>query len=164
MFPFGRRDGRRGAPLALLVAGALLVAAGPAGARGNDDARLALHLLPVQPGNACGSAAARPGCGGVLTAGQTEPHEYFAYVLVMKGNATEGIAGLQFGITYDGAPTRGVDIYYWNSCTTLQFPMANWPGAGSGNLLTWDPNVKCQRSEPDSACSWLAARASVTSI
>ncbi len=46
----------------------------------------------------------------------------------MKGNATEGIAGLQFGITYDGAPARGVDIYYWNSCTTLQFPMSNWPG------------------------------------
>lgn len=149
MTPFGRRAWPSGATLALLITGALLFLTAPARANGNDDARLALHLLPVQPGNACGSAAAQPGCGGVLTAGQLEPHEYFAYVLVMKGNATEGIAGLQFGITYDGAPTRGVDIYYWNSCTTLQFPMANWPGASSGNLLTWDFNVKCQRAEPD---------------
>lgn len=149
MTPHRTRRGRAPGAIALLGACALLHAGTPARANGNDDSRLALHLLPVSPGNACGSAAARPGCGGLLTAGQTEPHEYFAYVLVMKGNATEGIGGLQFGIDYDNAPTRGVDIYYWNSCTTLQFPMPNWPASGSGNLLTWDPNVQCQRTEPD---------------
>jgi hypothetical protein len=70
MIQFGRRAWRAGATLALLIGGVLATMTAPARANGNDDARLALHLLPVQPGNACGSAAAQPGCGGVLTAGQ----------------------------------------------------------------------------------------------
>lgn len=128
-------------------------------ARPNSDARLALHLTTVTSKNTCARTEAAPACGGVLTRGDLYPTTYYGYLLVMKGNASDGLGGLQCGIQYDGAPQSGVDIFEWHNCATLEFSATGWPGSGGSNLLTWDTLRRCQRGEPAGPGSGVTATA-----
>lgn len=139
----------------ILVAGFSL----PALAGSNNDARLALHLLPRTTKNACGRADATPPCSNIVTNGGLYPTLYYAYLLVTNGDPVGGLAGLQCGISYDGTAHSGVDIFSWNLCATLDFRSGNWPAAGGGNLITWDSNSRCQRNEPGGPGSGVMAAA-----
>lgn len=133
--------------LALVALGLLMNA--PARAAANADARLALHLAAVSTKNACTRAEAAPACAALVTAGDLFPATYYAYLLVTKGDAAAGIAGLQCGLNYNGMTQQGVDVFSWTSCASLDFPSTGWPGPGGGNLVTWDSLTRCQRGQPD---------------
>lgn len=154
-----------------IVAGALPAAslAGP-----NYNAKIAIHLLaptypknPEVPGSrspggvhmfspegfACTRTDAQVGCGHVITHGDLYPKIYFAHVLVLDGDPTAGIAGLQFGIEYGSASSDGIgiDIWNWQLCATMEFNYGvspAWPESGSGNMITWDYVNACQRFVP----------------
>lgn len=132
----------------LLTLLCLLVLPSAARAGGTFVPRLALHLLPVTSKNACGRAGATPACNDVVTQGALYPATYYAYLLVTNGDASAGVAALQCGLDYNGAPHQGVDIFAWVNCADLTFPALNWPAAGSANLIVWDSTVRCQRQEP----------------
>ncbi|HEX7880390.1 MAG TPA: FlgD immunoglobulin-like domain containing protein [Candidatus Eisenbacteria bacterium] len=113
-----------------------------------------LHIAAPTGKNPCGSGLV--GGDGVVTAAPLDspgPNSYFVYVLA--GNAgREGprsLAGVQFGIEYDGGMGTGIVVDDWRRCTTLEFTSTTipplWPAAGSGNLLTWDPLNNCQTAE-----------------
>lgn len=57
----------------------------------------------------------------------------------------------------------GGDIFSWSLCATIEFrsagPNGLWPAAGSGNLITWDPASRCQRTEPGGFGSGVVATA-----
>ena len=135
----------------ILAASAPLLAAigEPALAGPNANAKILIHLLAPIAKGPCSSAAATPPCSSVVTAGDLYPATYFAYVLVTDADSAAGVAGVQFGIDYDGAAQSGVDIYDWTNCATLEFAEPGWPNAGTGNLVTWDTTSRCQRSEPE---------------
>lgn len=135
-------------PALILLVAASLGLAPLARAGSNDQARLALHLMTPALKNACDRSGAAPPCAGVVTAGDLYPTTYYAYLLVMNADPVEGIAALQCGLQYDGAAHQGVDIFSWVNCAALDFAMPGWPAAGTGNLLTWDYLVDCQRAEP----------------
>ena len=132
----------------------------PAFARSNNDARLALHLLPHTTKNTCGRADATPACSNIVTNGGLYPTLYYAFLLVTSGDAVGGLAGLQCGVSYDGIAHSGVDIFSWNLCATLDFRSGNWPAAGGGNLITWDSSSRCQRNEPGGSGSGSRSRPS----
>jgi len=115
-----------------------------------DHASLLLHIGPVTAKNPCGAA---PTAG---TAVVTEaplvpggPNGFFVYVLAHHAVAGERktVAGVQFGITYDGGDGAGIHVDDWHSCGSLEFHQSDWPASGSGNLITWDPVSKCQSGE-----------------
>lgn len=58
------------------------------------------------------------------------------------------IAGLDCGIEYNGESGVGIDVFQWTLCADLEFvnagPRGEWPEAGGGTRLTWDPGVNCQ--------------------
>lgn len=132
----------------LLTLLCLLVLPSAARAGGTFVPRLALHLLPVTSKNACGRAEAMPACNAIVTRGALYPAAYYAYLLVTNGDPGAGLAGVECGLDYNGAPHQGVDIFGWVNCADLNFPQTGWPAAGTGNLITWDPTVRCQRQEP----------------
>jgi hypothetical protein len=124
----------------MMVAAALALVAGPASAGLNENAKIFLHLGPVAK-NACVNGIVSD-CRNATVTGNVNSY-YYAFVGVGNYSDSVGVAGLQFGITYNDAPTVGVDIYSWTLCARLEFPMANWPLNNSGNLMVWDlPN--CQ--------------------
>lgn len=155
-----RRAGRfsHGARLVswLTVLPALLTS-GAVHAGSNYDARLAIHLASVASKNSCARLEAAPACSNVITSGTLYPTAYYAYLLIMRGNAAAGLAGLQCGIAYDGVPHSGVDVFDWHLCADLDFRSTGWPASGGGNLITWDPIDRCQRSEPDGPGSGVTA-------
>ncbi len=128
------------------VAGALLLT-GPARAADNPDAKLLLHLVPLSKTakSTCTTAKVKAP-GDVLTHGDLD-QEYLAYVMIAGVDTSIGMAGVQFGISYDGEEGRGVDISDWQDCVLYEWPMEEWPAANSGNLLTWSNN-DCQHMEP----------------
>lgn len=77
---------------------------------------------------------------------------YDLYVVIGQADST-GIGGVTFGIDYNGADGEGVDIVgTWTLCSTgLEFPSTSWPAAGSGNIVTWNPQGGCGNTviEPD---------------
>lgn len=128
----------------LCVAGLSSVSlAGP-----NDNAKILVHLLAPTTKAQCTRAATLPSCNAVVATGALYPTLYFAHVLVTDGNVSAGIAGAQFGIQYNGAAGAGVDIFSWTNCATLEFTSGGWPAAGSGNLITFDASLRCQRTVP----------------
>lgn len=149
---------------ALLALGGVL-SPHPAAAQpfANAYAKIMIHLVPVGSvsGRQCASNLARPKCTGMKVAG-TLNEPYYAYLLVTDGSATEGIAGMQCGIDYDGGSRRGVDVVEWKLCAQLDFPYAGWPAPGSSYMVTWnsdisDPILGCQRSEPGGAGTGVVA-------
>jgi hypothetical protein len=139
------------APLVLLLAGFLGAAGLPAPvlAGPNPDAKLLLHLVPAKK-NAkltCLTAGVNA-AEDVVTQGELNPRHYMAYVLLVDFSLEEGMAGVQFGISYHDSLEHGVDILSWQHCALYEFPMDSWPGANSGNLLTWNQAENCQKESP----------------
>jgi hypothetical protein len=139
-----------------LLLGMTLIARFPCLAEaGQENAVLALHVAPHD-----GSIACEPWipCSSFETQGLIQA-SYDVYLVVANGSpescpwdwscVDEGIAGVSCGISYDAQTGQGVDIFDWVFCGDLEFgntgPNGDWPAAGSGNRLTWDPVDSCQR-------------------
>lgn len=139
---------KRLCPLAL----ALGLAAGmPAssGAGPNENAKMILHLVPVEGKRPVGCFNNLPKeSTEAVTAGELAPKSYYAYVLVTDFNPTQGLAGVQFGISYDDTDQSGIDILSWQSCALYEWPMDAWPASETGNLLTWNQAEDCQEKAP----------------
>lgn len=129
----------------------------PSSAGPNANAKIVLHSARVDRPQ-CGNPAASPPCSGIVAQGDLYPAVHMLYVLVTDGDATAGLAGVQFGATYNDAPGQGVDVFIWTLCATLQFPEDGWPASGTGNLVTWDPVHRCQRMEPGGAGTGVTAQ------
>jgi len=120
----------------------------------DNNPKILLHLKPVTAKNAC-NAGLLADCATATTSGSTitgsGPY-YFVYVLAAKGAMTD-VAGVQFGVMYQDGQFWGqqdgqkLDIFAWVNCATLEFPMTNWPGPRTGNLVTWDATARCQVGE-----------------
>lgn len=126
---------------AALVA-ALALVAGPASAGLNSNAKIFVHLGPVVAKNACTQVPAD--CRDATVMGSPASF-YHAYICVGNQSDSVGVAGVQFGLTFNDSPSQGVDIFSWTRCATLDFPMPNFPFlTNSGNLVTWDRINDCQ--------------------
>jgi hypothetical protein len=128
----------------------LSLAATTATAGTNEDATLILHLVPAQ--SVKRATCVNHGitdCSEIVTSGDLDT-EYYAYVMATDLDTATGIAGVQFGISYDDTLGRGVDVFDfgWQYCTLLEWPTEDWPRANTGNLLTWNQNTDCQRGFP----------------
>lgn len=154
--PLTPRSAAATALAALTLLGALMPGT-PAWAGPNADARILVHLLAPTRKNACTRPEATPECAGIVTKGTLAPQMYYAYLLVVGGDAKAGVAGIQCGIRYDGAEKSGVDVLSWKNCGTLEFPSDSWPASGGGNLVTWDASVNCQRNAPHGAAEGVQA-------
>lgn len=126
--------------LAALAAGMVLPSAAIAG--GNPDAMLALHVTPRVTKAVCSTALPTEGCSGFTT--ESSSPGFFSIFVCAAGIDSLGIAGAQFGVDYADGQSVGCDISAWYSCTDLQFEENNWPQAGTGNLVTWEPSLNCQ--------------------
>jgi hypothetical protein len=122
----------------LLFASVLLLGLVPAAAAvgPNSDARLIVHLTSPVSKNACALVTDPPDCFQIDASGQVDI-DSFAYVIISNVSSTGGLAAAQFGITYDGAPESGVDVFSWTSCGNLGYPSDGWPAAGTGIRVTW---------------------------
>jgi hypothetical protein len=140
--------------LTLLIA---LVTVRPARAQLNlgpsEYAKIVAHVVPYSQAGSrpCTSSKAAVPCEDMVVKGGLFPDAYYLFVVVTDGDREGGIAGVEFGIDYNGANRQGVDLYSWASCGTMEFPMAGWPAPGTGTLVTWDSENKCQRDEPGGA-------------
>ena len=139
-------------PHPLAVGLAAVLAAGlpePSQAGPNANAKIILHLVPVVARRSVGCYSNIPkDSKSPVTAGDLKPQSYYAYVLVADFNAQEGLAGVQFGISYDDSAKVGVDIHSWQSCALYEWPMDAWPASETGNLLTWNQAEDCQEKDP----------------
>lgn len=145
-----------------IVAGfAAMAISTTAQAAGNANAKIMLHALPLTTKNQCTRVQNIPvDCtgynAGIHNLNATGATFYYAYLLVVNGSQSEGVAGLQCGIQYQngvGGPADGigVEVYGWSLCATLEFQtpaggaITAWGGANGGNLITWDSVNKCQQ-------------------
>ncbi len=73
------------------------------------------------------------------------------YVVVANADASDGVAGLSVGLTYDEVAGAGVDIFDWTLCADLDFPSSGahgiWPASEGGNRITWVTPTNCQDTE-----------------
>ena len=115
----------------------------------NKDVKLVLHAVPTAKlaGSTCFSALPE-GSKDVTTEAKLAPQDYLVYVLITDFDTNAGVAGVQFGITYDDSTGSGLDINQWQTCTLYEWPMDNWPDSGTGNLLTWNQADDCQAKAP----------------
>jgi len=137
-------------PLVLAIGLLLAWTAGPAVAGPNPDFKLILHLVPMpEKKREINCFAKLPKTAAeVVTKGELN-QEYLVYVLITDFSPKEGVAGVQFGISYNGAPNEGVDMTGpWKTCTLYQWPMEDWPASNTGNLLTWNQSEDCQEKSP----------------
>lgn len=126
----------------LALASSSAVFAGP-----NEQAKIALHLTPIN-GAGCDSPGAHPPCSAIRTNGVLYPALYFAYLLVVDGNAAAGIGAMHCGVTYNAAAGSGMDVFSWTLCGDLELQRSGWPYPGGGNTIAWDATTRCQRIEP----------------
>ncbi len=68
------------------------------------------------------------------------------WVVVCNGSDVEGVAGVEYGIAYDGATGSGVDVISWTLCADLDFPSGGYPASGGGNIATWVWSLNCQNT------------------
>jgi len=116
-----------------------------------------VHVGAPTVKNAC-AIGPPDACENLVTAGTLATSSsgpfHFLYVLGAPGhpldeNDPADLAGVQFGISYDGDNPdgmengHGLDVFGWSICATLEFPSAGWPRPGTGNLVTW-PQDRCQ--------------------
>ena len=137
----------------------MLASVAIAGQEQNDGASITVHIGPWVPAlNHC-DPVPLTNSTVITEVNDCDPATgwYTVYVLVCNGSDSLGVAGLEYGIDYDGLESSGMDIWTWTSCTDLEFPQgdgagpgADWPDAGTGNLQTWDYTINCQNtlSEP----------------
>jgi hypothetical protein len=139
--------------LGLLIACMTMGLASVASAGENAIAGISLHITkPVTklPCDNLPTYVKNPGTVGAAaidSKGQPCPAgvgTFSVWLIVCNGSDSLGVAGLECGIEYDGALGSGVDIDSWTLCGDLEFSSGNWPAAGSGNLITWEPTFNCQ--------------------
>ncbi len=119
----------------------------PAQAFDNDRAAVSFHITPIPSKDPCTTNVPTPLAYTMVTEVCDAPGtDYAVWFLVCNGSDSTGIAGMEFGIDYDGAPNSGVDVWSWTSCMDLNYPSANWPEANSGLLSVWDPVNHCQNT------------------
>lgn len=120
----------------------------------NADAGISLHITnpPVKATSCVNDAPDFGNQGGkkIVTKGlpctSGNYGEFDVWVLVCNGSDSLGVAGMEFGLEYDGATGSGVDVASWRLCADLEFPSNDWPGAGSGTIITWEPSQNCQNT------------------
>jgi hypothetical protein len=118
----------------------------------NRNAKIACHLVEHTTRVRCASAP-RPPCNqgekNFVIQGDTHV-SYDLYLMVVDGDPVSGVACAKFGISYDGAPRRGVDILQWTLCADTEYgshrKAPSWPNAGSGNSVIWDAERNCQEA------------------
>jgi hypothetical protein len=138
--------------LGLLIGCMTMGVASLAFAGDNANAGISLHITnpPAKATNCVNNAPDFGGQGGkkIVTKGlpctSGQFGEFDVWVLVCNGSDSLGVAGLEYGIEYDGAFGSGVDITSWQLCADLEFTSGGYPAAGSGNLITWEPSQNCQ--------------------
>jgi hypothetical protein len=111
----------------------------------NDQAALALHVASRASKNLC--TVNLPSSCNDFTTSTASPGFYTIYLTIANYSDTVGIAGAQFGVSYDGTGASGVDVMNWRSCSDLEYRQDNWPASGTGNLITWDFSGNCQRGD-----------------
>jgi len=117
---------------------------------------IALHVKAhtTKEASTCGSWAPRDvPCESFETAGHLLTH-YDVYVIAVdpdtgSGNGPRGIAGVQWGIYYNGKAHTGVDIVSWTPCGDLEWSRDGWPDPNTGNMVTWSYQDNCQMSKPE---------------
>lgn len=117
----------------------------PASSGPNANAKILIHLATPTVKAACERAASHPSCTSVASQGVLYPVAYDAYVVVADVDSLAGVAGLQFGISYNGTEHAGLDVFGWYSCADLEFPQSGWPASGTGTILSWISNTHCAR-------------------
>jgi hypothetical protein len=72
-------------------------------------------------------------------------------VVVQNGSDSTGIGGAEFGLSYDGTATSGLDQFGWTRCSDLDLADGGWPNPGSGVQVVWNTTSNCQNtpSTPD---------------
>jgi hypothetical protein len=130
-------------PLSLALVFGASVAPG-AWAGDNSGASLALHVAGATAKNIC-TVKLPSNCGDYTTSATTSGF-YTIYLTVAGYDDTVGVAGVQFGVDYDGSGGSGTDVTAWKSCSDLEYREDNWPAAGTGNLITWDYLGNCQHT------------------
>ena len=63
------------------------------------------------------------------------------YVVVANAD-TGGVHAVSLGIEYSPA----LVVFNWWSCADMESPSGTWPISGSGNRVSWEVPVNCQRS------------------
>jgi len=140
----------------LLALGAISMVAGTAAAAVNPDSpKVVLHVKVATTKNPCGITALADACGNAVTKGDLA-QLYHVQMITDRGDSLgmdSGIAGVQVGLDYEGGVSETeqlfpITIFSWTLCATLQFasPDPLWPLPGSGNLITWDAVLSCQRN------------------
>jgi len=124
------------------VAAAILAIGGaqPAWAGANPNAVFAVHVGAQINKGQCDVVL--PDCGSFVV-NTSDQGSYNLYLTVANYDSM-GIAGVQFGIDYDNVLLSGIDVEGWTPCSDLEFANEGWPGANSGDLLTWEYNFNCQ--------------------
>jgi hypothetical protein len=107
----------------------------------NANAKLVLHISAPVSKSAC--TAIPSDCRTATVAGAVG-NFYFAYLCVANHSDSVGVAGAQFGIDYNGTTGEGVDVFEWRKCGDLEFSGEGWPGANTGNIVTWVKTTNCQ--------------------
>ncbi len=123
----------------------------PATAFDNDQSSVSLHVTPLPAKSPCSDGLPAPTAHSVNTRACDAPGtDYAVWYLVCNGSDSTGVAGMEFGIDYDGTAGSGIDVWGWVDCMDLSYPSADWPDAPSGLLAVWDPVNHCRNtpSEP----------------
>jgi hypothetical protein len=97
----------------VLALAGLMLTAGAADAEPREfvSPKLLVHLVPAPAAIGCQGAGVVPPCDVARTSGDLFPARYLAYIVVVDGDAAEGIAGAQFGISCDRkAGSGGSDL------------------------------------------------------
>jgi hypothetical protein len=131
--------------LGLLVGCSTLVLASVAFAGANADAGISLHITnpPVKATLCDLNAPSFGGRGGKNIDTNAKPcfqgqtGDFDVWVLVCNASDSVGIAGVEFGLEYDGATGSGVDVLDWAACGDLEFTSGSFPASGGGNAVTW---------------------------
>jgi hypothetical protein len=122
---------------------------GPAQAGPNANGKMILHVVPAVKKTPVGCGNTLPKeATGIATHGDVNAQGYYVYVLVTDYDLRRGIAGVQFGVSYDDSSDSGVDVLSWQSCALYEWPMDGWPASDNGNLLTWNQADDCQDKMP----------------
>jgi hypothetical protein len=128
----------------------------------NGHPRLIVAVVPpphaVLPCESSHNTPLSP-CAEYKTSGVSGPGGVGQYLMVLASrNKADNIAGVQFGIDYEGGAVTspdglGLDILSWTNCAEQEFAMpgtvgAAWPSSGSATRLVWNRWLKCQTGEP----------------
>jgi hypothetical protein len=150
--------------LGMLALSALVLIPLEADAAVSRKPKILLHVKATTTKNQCTVPAALNGiCANTVNQGDLATAYHMQVVVdlgdsmntVVTNDVNNGLAGVQFGITYPGqfdpVGTTGINVFGWNLCGVLEFAMPGWPGPGTGNLITWNSVTGCQRGRMTAA-------------